>query len=75
MKRVAGAEGQKNLRAALPRGDAEDLLGNRSLDASCREPRTLFLRWTKHIAEGAGFGSNPSWLPLHKTKIDGITLQ
>src|ERR1035438_8407032 len=59
----------KNLRVALPRGNAEDLNGNRSLDArSSRATDPLFLAGRKHIAEGAGFGSNPSWLPLHKTK-------
>jgi hypothetical protein len=26
----------------------------------------LFLGGHKHIAEGAGFESNPSWLPTHK---------
>jgi hypothetical protein len=35
----------KNLRAALPRGDAEDLIGNRSSDAECREPRTRCSQW------------------------------
>lgn len=27
---------------------------------------SLFLAGHKHIAEGAGFESNPGWLPTHK---------
>jgi hypothetical protein len=49
----------------------------RSLDAKInREPRTLLLSvGRKHIAEGAGFESKPSWLPLNKTRTLGNSLR
>jgi hypothetical protein len=40
-----------------------------------REPRTLLYPvGRKHIAEGAGSESNPSWLPPHKTRTIGNSL-
>jgi len=61
---------QKNLRAALPRGSAEDLVGNRSLDAqTVASHGPVDLSWTQHNAEGAGGASKPSWLPIPKTRM------
>src|ERR1700691_5263951 len=50
--------------------DAEDLSGNRSLDAiPSRATDPCYPVGYKHIAEGAGCESNPSSLPPNKTKM------
>jgi len=40
-----------------------------------REPRTLDPVGRKHIAEGGGCESKPSWLPSHKTRMPANSLR
>jgi hypothetical protein len=48
----------------------------RSLDAkSSRATDPLYPVGRKHIAEGAGCESKPSWLPFHKTRMPANPLR
>jgi hypothetical protein len=68
---------QKTSASCFPNNNAEDSeMETRSLDAkSLRATDPLTSVGRKHIAEGAGSESNPSWFPLPKTKKPAILLQ
>jgi hypothetical protein len=61
---------RKNLRVALPRGDAEDLFESRSLHADNREPRTHCSQLDP-CTSPRGQALNPIqvWLPPPKTRM------